>query len=560
MSDLRLARMASLGGTAALLLPGAPALRAADPPPGALREQLLPRVLEGRWQEVLPLAEQLTRRDPDYALGWLALGLARSHTGLHREAIPAFDRALALGAAQPFRIHLDLARVHAALGDPDAALDWLDRAVAAKAPSRQRWASDPRLKPLAGLPRFKALTLTAELPAATRAEGWRSDIDLLVGELKRLHARPFRQVPESVFDARIAALKAEVDKLDDGAITVRLMQILLPVADGHTQIVPPYRSGESTRLLPLQMFLFEEGLYVTAVPAEHADLLWARVDRIDRTPVAEAIRALGTVIPRDNDMWIKTRAPLFLRYPQILKPLGITAADDRATYTLVDRHGKARQVDLQLGRPSTAPLERPPEAPADPPRHLRQRRDPYWFEVLGPERTLYFQYNAVANRPGGQESLAQFADRLAQAIAREDIDRLVIDLRWNGGGNLELNLPLLKAILASPKVNRPRGLYVIVGRQTFSAAQVFAGHLERFSHATFVGEPTGSSPNFIGEHSDLKLPYSRLTVNISFLAWQTGAASDHRTWIAPSIPVPVTFAHWRSGQDAALEAILAQPH
>ena len=57
--------------------------------------------------------------------------------------------------------------------------------------------------------------------------------------------------------------------------------------------------------------------------------------------------------------------------------------------------------------------------------------------------------------------------------------------------------------------------------------------------ARFVGEPTGSSPNFVGETVPFRLPYSGFTVNVSDLYWQTSWPMDHRTWIPPDLLVGV---------------------
>jgi sugar lactone lactonase YvrE len=53
------------------------------------------------------------------------------------------------------------------------------------------------------------------------------------------------------------------------------------------------------------------------------------------------------------------------------------------------------------------------------------------------------------------------------------------------------------------------------------------------------------------------LPYSKLRASISDLYWQNSVAMDYRTWIAPQIYTPPTFAAYRSNRDPALEAILA---
>lgn len=64
------------------------------------------------------------------------------------------------------------------------------------------------------------------------------------------------------------------------------------------------------------------------------------------------------------------------------------------------------------------------------------------------------------------------------------------------------------------KINQRGKLFVIVGRQTFSAAMNGAAEIERHTNAIFVGEPTGSSPNFVGETIGVNLTYSKMRGSI----------------------------------------------
>ena len=79
---------------------------------------------------------------------------------------------------------------------------------------------------------------------------------------------------------------------------------------------------------------------------------------------------------------------------------------------------------------------------------------------------------------------------------------------------------------------------MIIGRGTFSAAQNTATAIERETNAIFVGEPSGSRPNFIGETIPFTLPYSKAIVNVADLYWQTSWPMDHRPWIAPELYAP----------------------
>jgi hypothetical protein len=100
-------------------------------------------------------------------------------------------------------------------------------------------------------------------------------------------------------------------------------------------------------------------------------------------------------------------------------------------------------------------------------------------------------------------------------------------------------------------------VFVIIGRMTFSAAQNTVTAIERETNAIFVGEPTGSRPNFIGEQIGFELPYSKVRANVADLFWQTSWPMDHRIWTAPDIYAPPTFEAYRRNQDPALDAILA---
>jgi hypothetical protein len=159
-------------------------------------------------------------------------------------------------------------------------------------------------------------------------------------------------------------------------------------------------------------------------------------------------------------------------------------------------------------------------------------------------------------RDQAEDPFARFLDRLWAFVNSHEVEKLVIDLRWNNGGNTGLVPPLIAGLQRLDKVNQSGKLFVIVGRRTFSAAQNTATFLARHTNAVFIGEPTGSSPNFVGEEAPITLPYSKLTINVSDLYWESSWPTDARKWIAPLVYVPPTFAAYRTNQDPVLDAIL----
>jgi hypothetical protein len=100
-------------------------------------------------------------------------------------------------------------------------------------------------------------------------------------------------------------------------------------------------------------------------------------------------------------------------------------------------------------------------------------------------------------------------------------------------------------------------IFVITDGGTFSAAQNFVNRMERWTNAVFVGEPAGSRLNFVGETSEVILPYSGLRLSISNRYWQDSDPGDDRPWVYPDVPAPVTGADYFANRDPALQAIFA---
>jgi hypothetical protein len=352
-----------------------------------------------------------------------------------------------------------------------------------------------------------------------------------------------------------------VPGLSDAQLAVELSTLVSGLGDGHAFVEAPDDRDDLHLTLPVQFHLFEEGLFVTAVAEAYEHLLGAQVLAFDGEPAERVFAgAAERLVGQDNAQGPRGFAAWRLGRTALLHALGLLREPGAATLAVrladgaaSDEHVAAQPLPPLLSRAMPCPPGwrfLPDTRPGPLPLYLRNCGAAYW--ATHEEGLVYFQFNSVAD--DADEPLDAFTRRL---FDRLDADRLVIDLRWNGGGNTFLILPLLHRLIACERVNRPGGLFVIVGRRTFSAAQNFATLVGNHTHALFVGEPTGSSPNFVGETAPFRLPYSRFTVNVSDLYWQTSWPMDHRTWIAPDLYAPPTFAGFAAGRDPAMDAILA---
>jgi len=527
------------------------------------------------WSQAALEWQAVVGRNPVNGVFWDRLAEARFATGEYAGALTAYERAETLGvwpvrgfeltplpSILPAEISYRIACCHARLGDHEQALTALAKAVRQRLRDLDRPATDAHLAALHDDPRFRELIGLAGPEQLSRVDGWRADLRTLRREIKR--RTPFPDLIDADFDAAADHLENAIPQLDDARIVVGMWRLLRWLRDGHAYLDTDEAFPDWARCLPIWFFLFAEGLFIPQVEARYQHLLGAEVLAVDGRPAAEVIAALDPLLTRDNDYWATANAPVWLRRPVFLH--AVDAADDPGQLTLTVRlaDGSVRDVPVAAdAAPSDGPwpLHCPAESlrlvrAADGPAYLRDVDNHYWFERLAAEDLVYFQFNAILDKPG--EPLAAFYQRMFTAIDDHGCRALVVDLRWNRGGNTLLGQPLIHHIIGRAQINRAGGLFVIIGRNTFSAAQNTATLLDRHTEAVFVGEPTGSSPNFIGETMPFRLPHSGLRANVADLYWQTSWPPDHRAAIAPGIYAPPTFAAFRAGRDPAMDAILGQ--
>jgi hypothetical protein len=314
-------------------------------------------------------------------------------------------------------------------------------------------------------------------------------------------------------------------------------------------------------------------VFITAVAQEHRELLGAQVLKVGDVAVGDALAVIDPLLSRDNGQQVRRLSPEVLRWAPLLHAIGVTSDPGEAELTVRFPDGRTGQVRVAAAGPGphdypnvgswpglTGPRPAGWVSLCDTvdgplPLYLRNCDLLYWFEHLPEHGLVYFQFNSVADQQ--PETFAAFCERLFAFIGGHPVSKLVVDVRWNGGGNTFLTQQLLRHLIRCTKISQPGGLYVIIGRATFSAAQNTATAIERETGAIFVGEPTGSRPNFIGETIPFLLPYSQTVANVADLYWQTSWPNDHRPWIAPELYAPPTFETYRQNRDPAMEAILA---
>jgi hypothetical protein len=426
-------------------------------------------------------------------------------------------------------------------------------------PSAPPSAGLPSATPAGGTPGGSPTAAVAATPQGSldRIAGWRADIESIIPGLERIHPDPFHGTSKAAMEGAVAELSAEAANLTDDQLLVGIARIVALVSadgcDGHTGVFMWGTGTYPVESLPLRLWLFGDDLVIVDALAPHENLIGARIDTIEGRPIEDVRAALDPVIPRDNAQTVRLLTPRYLLIPQVLRGLGLkndssvrfrytlgaTSAEvDLASIPMADYNSWAGPYGLHLppppGHPDAAWLSRVDDA--------------LWWELLSDGETLYIQSNRI-ELPGANLSALQ------EALAAPEIARVALDIRNNVGGEVG-PLDAIVDVFSDPAIDEAGRLFVVTGRNTFSAGSMLAARLEAETEAVFLGEPMGGCPTFYGDVEELPLRNSGLSVLISATHEVGVAPDDARQTIPLDAAAEITQEEWAAGEDPALDLLL----
>ncbi len=467
----------------------------------------------------------------------------------------------------------------AQVGRTDSAMVALVAAIDAGLLQTSMLTRDDALDPLRDRPDFRRL-LRAQFGASytdaapngrpTAAE-MAAGIARLTSTIRSTHPNPYRYVSPSEWDRREAEALRRVASATETQYLVELMSLASSVGDVHTSAYPSGGSPVMRTAMPIQFWKFRDGLRIRAASPGHRELVGATVLAIGGVPVDDAWTHLLARFPNENEWMSAYMMQFFLRFPQFLAAVGFGSDDAAGSLRLRLPDGTERDVTLrgedrggygaEMGR--TLGFQAPEDwveghDTAVSPLWLADRDRAYWFQVLPERNAVYLQFNTPRDDPA--HPWAGFLDSLADTLRASGIERIVIDLRHNGGGWHYMAYDLAATLRSVPQLAGPGHVVVLIGRLVQSAGVTIAAVLERDADAVFVGEPVGAHPNFFngrwGNHPPLALPGTLIRFRVSTVPEPFSDALDDRRFIAPDQWVRLRYDDYAAGQDPVLAAAL----
>jgi len=326
-------------------------------------------------------------------------------------------------------------------------------------------------------------TTVSQAQESLTTQQWQEDLRFLQSTVHKEFSFLFKKVTSKTFDTAVDQLYNEIPSLETHEIPVAFSRIVSLFQYGHSQI--PFSTVAKNGVLPVNLYHFNDGVYIEGTTNNNKKTLGARVVAIEGIPIETALELIHPVVPVENASYFKAYGLRFLTVPDVL-------------------HAQ-RDYNLTIPNNNWSSVRNQDKTPL----YLKDLNNKYYFfEMLPDSKTLYVRQSSVFSHES--ESLKDFYIRLFDFIDTNAVDKLIYDVRLNGGGNNYNNLPLIKGLLARPEINKKGRFFYIIGRNTFSACQNLTNEITRYTEAILIGEPTAENVNFYGDAKKVTLTNSKI--------------------------------------------------
>jgi hypothetical protein len=403
------------------------------------------------------------------------------------------------------------------------------------------------------------LMLHPRLPAQSgESVDWDYEIDLLARELANLHPDLFFRTDSSWYYRAMSQVAVEAPGRSLFQVSVRLQQVLVAMGDAQT-MVNYHFLVEKSRILPFELYWFEDGIYFLETDRAYVPLLGKKLTAINQVPIEEVTDSLATLLVLDNRMVLKNQIPRMLTWFQLLEYFGFANGNEvriQAENAAGERLSQSIQLPVELG-------ERVSVHPASLPLGWQDQKSFFRAQYFEEEKLYYIQYNRCWSREAEEEygsgasalfmpSFKEFEKGVYPALRKKEIGKLVFDIRFNKGGYPGQGTDFIRKIMKS--LPRDHGdIFVLLGRATQDAAIINAVDFMQIADVILVGEETSGRPNYFGEVKRFVLPESRLIV--SYPTRYIRLLEEDPPALAPDLVAPLGFGDYMKGIDPAMEVI-----
>lgn len=416
---------------------------------------------------------------------------------------------------------------------------------------------------------------------------WENTIEEIKQELPRRHVHLFFQTTQEDFEKSLDRIKANLPHLTDTEVPLKLQQAIARIGDSHTTInwqqpISQWRN----KAFPSRLFhcyYFKDGLYIIGSNERDSVIVGQRLISISGVSIETIEDSLKTLLVAENESISKLKIPDLINRYQILQFFGLTPNINNKYIDIevVDDKNNTTHHQIELKKDKNY-------SPYKSNFHLlngwNYRSYNGWFIDQYKSDIDYYliQYNkcyskelAIMRNKDKKTrkdfpSFNEFSDRVIKTLKEEPIEKLVFDMRYNGGGSSRQGTQLINEISQLDNINNQNKIFVVIGRKTFSSAILNTIDFLEKTDATIIGESTAGKASHFGELKHFTPKHSNIDIHYStkYFYCSGGTTTAYRSkgdWInhldtivsiVPEHTIELEFEDFKNGTDPVIEWLL----
>lgn len=359
------------------------------------------------------------------------------------------------------------------------------------------------------------MTATSTLQPAI--EPWREDLRTLMHQVEKRRPTFFTTLSDNQFFGAAHRLEASLPNLSPGQAAAGLSQLVSLIGlRAPSDASPAVLSDRASARLPLRLYDFTDGIFVTDAFNPYRRAIGKRVTAIGGVPIDDVIDALDPLVARD-DLHAPVRTlPLHLVSAAALYALGVMRHRSKTTITVSDARRREQTLRLHtMAAPFYAQWanRRAWGLPARPDAiYLRNPWTPIWHTHLADTGVLYIQ----PNRALSDAELDHQLNAVRHTVTERHCHSAVVDFRMNAAADARPLSTLLESLCDHPELGDGKRIFTIAGghrqRALARASSLATG-------ATLVHEAApGPSPS-LDAIRPIVLPNSGIAIHLSHGSW-----------------------------------------
>ncbi|MGL4337567.1 MAG: hypothetical protein ACRCST_11815 [Turicibacter sp.] len=386
------------------------------------------------------------------------------------------------------------------------------------------------------------------------ADSKEKDLDFLSNTLETKHKNLYANMTKEEFEIKKNKIVSNISNLSDSDYYYSLKHLLSLVGDAHTNVGYNESQYKHLNALGFAIVKFSTGWHLMMLEEQNQHYLGYELLAINDMSIEDVFKRAKTIMSFDNEVWAEQQFSNTINFREALEYLEVIDQGESIMLSIqkddnspIEQFEVKSMTEEEVMNAKIVQLTMN-EVPATAP------QDIYRAMALD-EHTYFIQYNSC------EESqtlpMKEFIQIVSDEINTNPYKKIVIDMRYNSGGNSAIFEPMIKTLQELQATNDFE-VYTLIGENTFSSAIINSIQMKELLDCTLVGTQTGGSVNHYGELKSFNLNNSPITVwySTNYFELVTGYEKDS---LYPDIEIEKTLENYLNGVDSEIALVLSIP-